>query len=122
VEVLRHLVQHHYLFEVGVAYGAEEFVFVIDRVGHGAGSLAGKSGRGGRGRRAEIDKQRYDPTPAEPGWGIVALFAHRLSRSGSGSGVFNDGMDFQLDHVSPFESMFSKLLRAARLNQMPALR
>jgi len=41
VEVLRYLVQHDELFIVGVAHRAEELVLPPDRIGHGAGSLAG---------------------------------------------------------------------------------
>ena len=45
-----------------------------------------------------------DPTLAEPGWGpqlqgypVLGLFAEDFFRGGSGCGVLNDGVDFQLN-------------------------
>ena len=52
--------------------------------------------------------------------GAHGLFAEHLLRSGSGFGVLDDGMDFQLQNVCPFDRVFGESFWAARFNQMPA--
>ena len=57
VEVLRHRVQHIQLFKVGVAHRAKEFVLLPDRIGHGAGSLAGGRASGSVWGGAEVENE-----------------------------------------------------------------
>jgi hypothetical protein len=45
-------VEHHQLLKVGVAHRAKQLVLLPDRIGHGAGSLAG-CGVGGAGAGAQ---------------------------------------------------------------------
>jgi len=54
------------------------------------------------------------------GYLLVGLFLEYFFRSGSGGGVLDDGIDFELQNVGPFGGVLGESLRAARFNEVPA--
>jgi hypothetical protein len=54
------------------------------------------------------------------GRAFVGLFAEDLFRCGSGGGVLDDGIDFQLQNVCPFGGMLGESGWVTRFNKVPA--